>query len=128
MLALTLPAFAQVTPRSIGDCERLKSDLAYNQCLAMFGPEARMITANGGGSANAPDIKVPPAIDTAAATGVPVVEEPTSFATRGRRRFGGRARASFSVAGASDDIPASSGDKVEADPSQSSRRRWRRRR
>ncbi|PJI51329.1 hypothetical protein CTI14_62605, partial [Methylobacterium radiotolerans] len=28
-----VPALAQGTPRSIGECERLKNDLAYNQCL-----------------------------------------------------------------------------------------------
>jgi hypothetical protein len=27
-------------PRSIADCESIKSDLAYNQCLASFGPAA----------------------------------------------------------------------------------------
>ena len=32
------PAQAQGAPRSVSDCERLKNDLAYNQCLALFGP------------------------------------------------------------------------------------------
>jgi hypothetical protein len=26
-------------PASVADCERLKNDLAYNQCLASFGPK-----------------------------------------------------------------------------------------
>ncbi|WP_449410804.1 hypothetical protein [Methylobacterium komagatae] len=38
-------ALAQGTPRSIGECERLKNDLAYNQCLAMFGPAAKNVAA-----------------------------------------------------------------------------------
>jgi hypothetical protein len=37
-LAFPVAAAAQ-TPGSIQDCERIKGDLAYNQCLAMFGPK-----------------------------------------------------------------------------------------
>jgi hypothetical protein len=35
---LPLAAAAQA-PRTIEDCERIKADLAYNQCLASFGPK-----------------------------------------------------------------------------------------
>src|SRR4051794_16922406 len=38
-LSLPLAAAAQPAPSSIADCERIKGDLAYNQCLAMFGPK-----------------------------------------------------------------------------------------
>ncbi len=39
-LALLLTTAALAAPRSIADCESIKSDLAYNQCLASFGPAA----------------------------------------------------------------------------------------
>jgi hypothetical protein len=32
-------AAAQSPPASMADCERIRSDLAYNQCLASFGPK-----------------------------------------------------------------------------------------
>ena len=35
-------ALAQGAPRSVGDCERIKGDLAYNQCLSLFGPAAHV--------------------------------------------------------------------------------------
>ena len=39
LLLCALPAAAAAQPaRSIADCERIKNDLAYNQCLASFGP------------------------------------------------------------------------------------------
>ncbi|MBY0253901.1 MAG: hypothetical protein K2X54_21400, partial [Methylobacterium organophilum] len=50
VLLAPVPALAQGTPRSIGECERLKNDLAYNQCLAMFGPAAKNVA---GGYASA---------------------------------------------------------------------------
>lgn len=41
ILFLTLPmaAAAQGVPKSIADCEKVKGDLAYNQCLSTFGPK-----------------------------------------------------------------------------------------
>src|SRR3954465_12722235 len=39
LLALPATAVAQSRPGSIGDCEKIKNDLAYNQCLASFGPK-----------------------------------------------------------------------------------------
>lgn len=37
-LLAPLSAAAQ-SPSSIGDCEKIKNDMAYNQCLASFGPK-----------------------------------------------------------------------------------------
>ena len=39
LLALPGGALAQGQPRSIAECEKVKGDLAYNQCLASFGPK-----------------------------------------------------------------------------------------
>jgi hypothetical protein len=39
LLILPAAALAQPAPKSIADCEKIKGDLAYNQCLAMFGPK-----------------------------------------------------------------------------------------
>ena len=40
LLLSPLAAAAQSSPpASVGDCERLKNDLAYNECLASFGPK-----------------------------------------------------------------------------------------
>ena len=41
LLLCPLAAAAQSSspPGSLSDCERLKNDLAYNQCLASFGPK-----------------------------------------------------------------------------------------
>ena len=122
---LTIPAAIQAAPRSASDCENLKNDLAYNQCLAMFGPAAKNIAAGGGRAAIAP----PPApVDTEAATGVPSVEEPElrESSRRGGRRYrsyrrGGRQSASFEVGG--DSAPA-----IERGESRRSRYRSRRRR
>src|SRR3954470_15876764 len=36
---LPFAAAAQPAPKSIADCERIKNDMAYNQCLASFGPK-----------------------------------------------------------------------------------------
>lgn len=86
------PVLAQGTPRSVGECERLKNDLAYNQCLAMFGPAARNVA---GGFA---------AADTASSAtqaAIPQAEEPRAEAGRGRRYRGrhGRQRAVFTSGG-----------------------------
>ncbi|HYF54898.1 MAG TPA: hypothetical protein VEA41_11625 [Salinarimonas sp.] len=45
---LPAAALAQGAPRSIEDCERIKVDLAYNQCLANFGPKVGERPARGG--------------------------------------------------------------------------------
>ena len=82
VLLAPLPALAQGTPRSIGECERLKNDLAYNQCLAMFGPAAKNVA---GGFASA-DMASAPAI----AAPLPQAEEAAEAAPSGSR---GRYRA-----------------------------------
>ena len=117
---LALAAHAQGSPRSMADCERLKNDLAYNQCLAMFGPPAKNVATGDGGLASAPITSVPAPASTSVA-GIPSVEEP-ELETRGRRgrrgrhaRRGGRQSAVFAVATA-----AEAGD---AAPTRRSRRR-----
>ncbi|MCJ2013944.1 hypothetical protein [Methylobacterium sp. J-076] len=90
-------ALAQGTPRSIGDCERLKNDLAYNQCLAMFGPAAKNVAA---GYAS---------VDAAAAPALPEAtpaelqqQEADATPRRGRRyRRHGRQFAMFTAGGES---------------------------
>ena len=95
VLILPLPALAQVTPRSIGECERLKNDLAYNQCLAMFGPAARNV-AGGFASADAapPAMAAPLAQAEDAAEAAPSGRRGRSY--RGRR---GRQSAVFTAGG-----------------------------
>ncbi len=39
LLLCPIAAAAQPAPASVSDCERIKNDLAYNQCLASFGPK-----------------------------------------------------------------------------------------
>lgn len=48
LIALPGAALAQGAPRSIADCERIKADLAYNQCLAEFGPKFGERAPRGG--------------------------------------------------------------------------------
>lgn len=48
LLCLPAAALAQATPRSIEDCERIKVDMAYNQCLAQFGPKVGERASRGG--------------------------------------------------------------------------------
>ena len=94
VLLAPLPALAQGAPRSIGECERLKNDLAFNQCLAMFGPAARNVA---GGYASA-DVASAPA--AAMAESIPQVEETAEVSTSRRRRYRssrGRQYASFST-------------------------------
>ncbi len=94
VLLAPLPALAQGTPRSIGECERLKNDLAYNQCLAMFGPAAKNVA---GGYASADTSQTPAA---AMAEAIPQIEEAADTGSSGRRRYRshrGRQYASFST-------------------------------
>lgn len=97
-------AAAQGAPRSMAECERLKNDLAYNQCLAMFGPPARNV-ASGGGYVSGNDAAASTAsvASTATIPGIPSIEEPDIEPVRRRgRRSGrrGRASASFDVGSA----------------------------
>ena len=95
VLLAPLPALAQGTPRSIIECERLKNDLAYNQCLAMFGPAAKNVA---GGYASADPAAVP-AFAAPLAQGEDVAEPAPSGRRghyRGRR---GRQSAVFALGG-----------------------------
>ena len=80
-------ALAQGTPRSIGDCERLKNDLAYNQCLAMFGPAAKNVAA---GYASV-DAAAAPALPEAAPAEAEVEASPR------QRRYHGRNRRQYAM-------------------------------
>ena len=97
VLLAPLPSLAQGMPRSIFECERLKNDLAYNQCLAMFGPAAKNVA---GGYASADPAAVP-----ALAAPSPQAEEGVEAAPSGRRgRYGhrghrGRQSAVFTAGG-----------------------------
>ncbi|TNC11095.1 hypothetical protein FF100_21075 [Methylobacterium terricola] len=89
-------ALAQGAPRSVGDCERIKGDLAYNQCLSLFGPAAKSLAAAAASAASAaataiPRLPEPPALGEAA--------EPAPRGRRGwtRRLRGGRQSATFAV-------------------------------
>lgn len=85
-------ALAQGAPRSVGDCERIKGDLAYNQCLSLFGPAAKSIAAAVAPAIAAiPRLPEPPALGEAA--------EPAPRGRRGwsRRLRGGRQSATFAV-------------------------------
>jgi hypothetical protein len=85
LLAFPFAAAAQPAPKSIADCEKIKGDLAYNQCLANFGPKMGERRSRG------------------AAAAAPVDDGDESVVTRGRRgrsgyaRRGGRQRAVFEI-------------------------------
>ncbi|HEX8165140.1 MAG TPA: hypothetical protein VF601_05050 [Beijerinckiaceae bacterium] len=83
LLAFPFAAVAQPAPKSIADCEKIKGDLAYNQCLASFGPKMGERPSRG------------------AAAAEPADDEPVvARGQRGRSgyaRRGGRQRAVFEV-------------------------------
>lgn len=116
LAALLVPsvAFAQGKPRSIEDCELVKEPLAYNACLASFGParngEGPRVTA------------VPDNADTRSVR---------RSSRRGKvvRGRGGRVRAEFSVGGSRTEKAVQSRRKVRAQRGTRSRsgRRSRRR-
>ena len=85
LLAPTL-ALAQEQARSISDCEKIKADLAYNNCLASFGP--KMGERRSRAAAAPADADEEPAMRQSSRRG--------SSTRRGRR---GRVSASFSVRG-----------------------------
>lgn len=114
----------------MSDCERLKNDLAYNQCLAMFGPAAKNIAGGDSGRASVPDPVPEPPANRSVVAGIPDVEEPvltepSRRSRRGRqvRSSGGRQSASFDVSSSGHDVQI-----IESQPPQRSRRYWRRRR
>ena len=99
LVFLAWPLAAGAQPRSMADCEKVKGDLAYNQCLASFGPPAR--SGGGGGGAGAKG--------GAGAVEIPEETQPQrgGATRRGRydrrqaesfgRRRGGRQSASFDI-------------------------------
>ncbi|HEX8417732.1 MAG TPA: hypothetical protein VF641_09015 [Methylobacterium sp.] len=91
-------ACAQGTPRSASECERLKNDLAFNQCLAMFGPSAKGIVGESKAGAGAVA-----AVPSGPAAAIPITEEPIldtgRRGRRGRYTRGGRQSMSFAVRG-----------------------------
>ncbi len=46
-LGLLAATGAQAAPKNIDDCEKIKEPMAYNECLASFGPAAG---SHGGGA------------------------------------------------------------------------------
>ena len=93
-------ALAQGTPRSVGECERLKNDLAYNQCLAMFGPAAKNV-AGGYAAGETPPAPALPATAAAAAQADEAVEEPRG-GRRGRYRVRRGRQSAVFTAGSSE--------------------------
>ena len=51
MGALLAVASAQAAPKNIDDCEKIKEPMAYNECLASFGPAVGHV---GGGQSYGP--------------------------------------------------------------------------
>ena len=62
LVLLPTAVLAQGAPRSIADCERIKADMAYNQCLATFGPKRGERIPRGGPVAEAGDEAAPVAV------------------------------------------------------------------
>ncbi|MGY2048979.1 hypothetical protein [Methylobacterium sp. JK268] len=88
-------ALAQGAPRSVADCERIRGDLAYNQCLSLFGPAAptKGSSAAAAAAAETTPVRLPAASEA---------EAEVTPRRRGRRHYGrhyrhGRQSASFTV-------------------------------
>ncbi|HEX8664086.1 MAG TPA: hypothetical protein VF744_08665 [Beijerinckiaceae bacterium] len=86
LLLFPCAAMAQPAPKSIADCEKIKGDLAYNQCLANFGPKMGERRARGTVAAAAADND-----------DEPVVARGRRARSAGYTRRGGRQRAVFEV-------------------------------
>lgn len=103
--ALLGTAAAQGAPRAVSECERLKNDLAYNQCLSMFGPAAKNVAAGDGTASSTATAAALPPVMPGSLAAIPTVKEPEQEVRRGRRfrrgsyGRGGRQSASFSVGG-----------------------------
>ncbi|GJD48802.1 hypothetical protein OPKNFCMD_1528 [Methylobacterium crusticola] len=85
-------ALAQSAPRSVGDCERIKGDLAYNQCLSLFGPAAP--TKAGAAPALSTPVRLPEPVASQEAEPAPRYRGRRSYGRRLRR---GRQSATFAV-------------------------------
>ena len=107
LLALPLSALAQVQPKKIEDCESISAPLAYNACLARFGPARRP----GG-----PEVtEVPPDADKK-------VFRRSSRRGKIARGRGGRAHAEFAVRKNKKAVRAGSSGKKAARSSRKSQR------
>ncbi|MGU3361012.1 hypothetical protein ACLBWX_11815 [Methylobacterium sp. M6A4_1b] len=98
------PARAQGAPRSVSDCERLKNDLAYNQCLAMFGPAAKNVASGVSSGAASAEVAsalaaIPQSIAASAAATGAAIASIGHRTRRGRHARYGRQSASFAIAG-----------------------------
>ena len=84
LLLCPLPAAAQAleAPKSVSDCERIKNDMAYNQCLASFGPKRGERGSRG--AADGDDDE-------------PVTQRSSGRGKAGRRGRAGREAAAFNV-------------------------------
>jgi hypothetical protein len=93
MLAGVSPAPAAfAAPRSIADCEKIEAALAYNECLASFGPAASH--SGGGGRHLDPQSGAPPAIRIEGGRGRRHAANDLAGATT-QRRSGGRVHMEF---------------------------------
>jgi hypothetical protein len=96
LLLLAWPLAAAAEPRSIDDCEKIKGDLAYNQCLASFGPPARSGAArSSAGEIDARDQEPEPQHGAAPRRGR--VSYGRQAGDTYGRRHGGRQRMSFEI-------------------------------
>jgi len=99
LLLLAWPLAAAAQPRSIADCEKVKGDLAYNQCLASFGPPARSGAARSFAgevdSSNEAQLQEPPRSGSIGRGRGSYNRQAESY---GRKR-GGRQSMSFDVVG-----------------------------
>lgn len=94
-LLLVWPLAAAAQPRSIADCEKVKGDLAYNQCLASFGPSVR----SGATRSSAGEIG-----PTEEAQAQEAQSERRSYGRQAVRRPGGRKSMSFDVVSSRSEI------------------------
>ena len=78
MGALLAGASAQAAPKNIDDCEKIKEPMAYNECLASFGPAVGHV---GAGQSYGPASEGEP---RAAAKGSKGERLPRAGAARGR--------------------------------------------
>jgi hypothetical protein len=118
LLLLAWPLAAAAQPRSISDCEKVTGDLAYNQCLASFGPTARSGAArSSAGEVDAGD-QAPaqePQRGGAMRRGRGSYGHPAEKAS-GRRR-GGRQSMTFDIVGGGSELKASGRTRSHSRPS-----------
>ncbi len=124
LILLALPVAASAQPaRSIADCERIKNDLAYNQCLASFGPPAQAGAARSkGGETDAGDQAAEPEPQSSGSSRRERALEARQAGTASIRRRGGRQSMSFDVVGGRSEAATSGRTRIMIEP-RSRRRR-----